>query len=229
MISQLATPLPRLENGDYLTRREFERRYQATPRVKKAELIERTVYLMASPLHFESHAEPHAIIMTWLGSYWFATPGVRLGDNATVRLDADNEPQPDALLRLPEHAGGKSRLSKDDYIEGAPELVVEIAASSASYDLHQKRQVYRRNGVQEYIVWQVYEKRLDWWVLIDGEYVAVTPDSTGLLRSHTFPGLVLDVAALLKGSGATLLEKLHHALRTPEHQAFVKSLKVQSE
>jgi hypothetical protein len=58
--------------------------------------------------------------MLWLGTYQAATPGVKLGDNATVRLDADNEVQPDALLRLEAALGGSSRISDDDYIEGAP-------------------------------------------------------------------------------------------------------------
>jgi Uma2 family endonuclease len=49
-----------------------------------------------------------------------------------VRLDADNQVQPDALLRI--KIAGQSTISDDDYIEGAPELIVEIAASSASYD-----------------------------------------------------------------------------------------------
>ncbi|MFM6708889.1 MAG: Uma2 family endonuclease, partial [Microcystis panniformis] len=47
--------IPPLENGDKLTRWEFERRYQGMPHLKKAELIEGIVY-MASPLRFESHA-----------------------------------------------------------------------------------------------------------------------------------------------------------------------------
>jgi hypothetical protein len=91
-------PLP-LESGDRLTRAEFERRYEAMPHLKKAELIEGAVYL-PSPVHFENHSEPHANIIGWLVAYRAVIPGVRLGDNATVRLDLDNEFQPDALLRL---------------------------------------------------------------------------------------------------------------------------------
>ena len=80
--------IPPLENGDRLSRSEFERRYGAMTDVKTADLIEGTVY-MASPLR---HAEPHADVITWLGLYKAMTPGVRLGDNPTVRLDRDNEP-----------------------------------------------------------------------------------------------------------------------------------------
>ncbi len=124
--THLNTPtyIPPLESGDRLHRDEFERRYNAMPNLKKAELIAGVVYV-ASPLRFEPHAEPHANLMIWLGNYKIGTPGVRLGDNATVRLDLDNEPQPDAILLIDTAWGGKSHLSVDGYIEGAPELVVE--------------------------------------------------------------------------------------------------------
>jgi len=170
--------IPPLESGDRLTRHEFERRYNAMPDLKKAELIEGVVYV-ASPVRSRSHGQPHAAMMGWLFAYWIATPGVDLNDNTTVRLDLDNEPQPDALLRLEQGAGGQSRVSDDDYIEGAPELVVEIAATSATKDLHDKKRVYRRNGVQEYIVWQVIDQRLDWFYLQDGDYISLNASDRG--------------------------------------------------
>lgn len=221
---QTMTPkvLP-LENGDRLTRHEFERRYAAMPHIKKAELIEGVVYI-SSPLRFEPHAEPHGQIITWLGVYHAATPGVRLGDNATVRLDMDNEPQPDGLLRLNESVGGQSRLSEDGYVEGAPELIVEVAASSASYDLRDKLRVYRRNQVQEYLVWQVYDQHLDWFRLREGEYVPLQPDAAGVVCSEIFPGLWLAVPALLEGNLAEVLAVLQQGLTTPEHAAFVEQL-----
>ncbi len=222
---QTMTPkvLP-LENGDRLTRHEFERRYAAMPHIKKAELIEGVVYI-SSPLRFEPHAEPHGQIITWLGVYHAATPGVRLGDNATVRLDMDNEPQPDGLLRLNESVGGQSRLSEDGYVEGAPELIVEVAASSASYDLRDKLRVYRRNQVQEYLVWQVYDQHLDWFRLREGEYVPLQPDAAGVVCSEIFSGLWLAVPALLEGNLAEVLAVLQQGLTTPEHAAFVEQLK----
>ncbi len=109
-------------------------------------------------LRYKSHGQPHSLIMGWLAVYCAATPGIESADNTTVRLDLDNEPQPDALLRIDAELGGHSRISEDDYLEGAPELIVEIASSSASYDLHDKKKVYRRNGVQEYIVWRVGDR-----------------------------------------------------------------------
>jgi len=216
------TPLaiPPLENGDCLTRLEFERRYHAMPKVKKAELIEGIVY-MSSPLRFSSHGEPHADVITWLGVYKATTPGVKLADNATTRLDADNELQPDALLRI---ETGQSRISADDYVEGAPELIVEIAASSASIDLHEKFKVYRRNQVQEYLVWQVYESQFNWFRLTNGEYIQLSANADGIICSQVFPGLWLDTSALLAGNLARVLEVLQQGLLTPEHKSFLQQL-----
>ena len=109
--------IPPLENGDRLTRAEFERRYDAMPDLKKAELIEGEVY-MPSPVRHGRHSHPHTRLVTWLGNYETDTPGVEAGDNGSIRLDLDNEPQPDAFLIIrPEH-GGQARISEDDYIEG---------------------------------------------------------------------------------------------------------------
>jgi Uma2 family endonuclease len=215
--------LPPLENGDRLTRAEFERRYAAMPYLKKAELIEGVVY-MAAALRFRSHGQPHGDLIIWLGNYKVATPGLELADNATVRLDLDNDPQPDIALFIDPALGGQVQISKDDYIEGAPELVAEIAASSASYDLGDKKKAYRRNGVKEYIVWQMFENKLDWFVLQDDEYVELTLDPDGMIRSRQFPGLWLAVEALLAGNMVQVLEVLQTGLRSPEHQAFVQEL-----
>lgn len=219
-ISPILT-IPPLENGDKLTRHEFERRYHAMPNLKKAELIEGVVYV-ASPLRIKSHGEPHAYIMTWLGVYKAATPGIGFADNATVLIDTDNEPQPDALLRI--ETGGQSRINKDDYVEGAPELIVEIAASSASYDLHEKLKVYRRNQVQEYLIWRVYDHQFDWFRLQQGEYIQLQPNADNIICSQIFPGLWLDKIALLRGDLGTVLAVLQQGLASPEHENFISRL-----
>lgn len=213
--------VPPLENGDRLTRTEFERRYQAMPHIRKAELIEGVTY-MASPLRIRSHGEPHGNLVTWLGTYKTFTPGVILGIEPTVRLDPDNEPQPDAILMIP---GGQARIDADDYISGAPELVVEIAASSAAIDLHDKKRAYRRNGVREYIVWRTLEGQLDWFRWQADEYITVVPEE-GIVRSQVFPGLWLAVEALLAGDMAAVLSVLQRGLGTREHEEFKQSLPV---
>jgi Uma2 family endonuclease len=218
--SNLSTSIIPLENGDRLTRDEFERRYAAMSHLKKAELIEGVVYVPAA-LRFGNHAEPHSHIMTWLGVYQAFTRKVRIGDNPTVRLDLDNEPQPDAVLLI---EGGQARISSDDYIEGAPELVVEIAASSAAYDLYDKKRAYRRNGVREYLVWRVYDKQLDWFSLEAGEYIKLEPDNEGIICSQVFPGLWLATPQLLSGKMNEVLAVLQQGLNSKEHQEFSKTM-----
>lgn len=219
-ISPILT-IPPLENGDKLTRHEFERRYHAMPNLKKAELIEGVVYV-ASPVRAKQHGKPHARIMGWLIAYEAATPGVEALDNTTVLLDTDNEPQPDALLRI--ETGGQSRINKDDYVEGAPELIVEIAASSASYDLHEKLKVYRRNQVQEYLIWRVYDHQFDWFRLQQGEYIQLQPNADNIICSQIFPGLWLDKIALLGGDLGKVLTVVQQGLASPEHDDFISRL-----
>jgi Uma2 family endonuclease len=215
--------IPPLESGDRLTRQEFERRYYAMPNTKKAELIEGIVY-MASPLRFKSHGKPHGNLIIWLGTYKVSTPGVELGDNATVRLDLDNEVQPDVVLVIDEQLGGQTRITEDDYIEGAPELIAEVAGSSAAKDLYDKKRVYRRNGVKEYIVWQVFDNQLDWFVLENGEYITLKPDTEGIIKSRIFPCLWLDTSALLTGEMTQVVAVLQQGLNSEAHQTFIQQL-----
>jgi Uma2 family endonuclease len=178
---------------------------------------------MPSPVSL-FHAEPHLAINALLLVYAAFTAGVRGADNATVRLDLDNEPQPDVLLRLEPRAGGQSRVSDDGYLEAAPELIVEIAASSASIDLHAKLHAYRRNGVREYVVWRTQERRIDWFQLTDGEYQPLSPDADGVVRSQVFPGLRVAVGELLNGDVARALAVLNQGIGSPEHRRFVDRL-----
>jgi len=215
--------VPVLCAGDRLTRDEFERRYSAMPDLKKAELIEGVVY-MTSAVRYDHHGLPERVLSNWLSFYEMATPGIAIVGNTTVRLDLDNEPQPDLLVRLPEHAGGRSHRGPDDYLEGPPELAIEVAASSVSYDLHQKLGAYRRNGVQEYLVHRVEDDEIDWFVLEAGTYVRQHPDADGILKSRVFPGLWLDVAAVLLGDLRALRNTVERGAADPSHAAFVARL-----
>ncbi|MEM6401091.1 MAG: Uma2 family endonuclease [Cyanobacteria bacterium P01_D01_bin.116] len=220
--------IPLLENGDRLTRHEFERRYTAMPDNRKAELIEGIVY-MASPLRIRSHGEPHGNLILWLGTYKITIPGLILGDNSTVRLDLDNEQQPDVVLLFDDKNGEQARISEDDYIEGAPELVAEVAANSASNDLHEKKNAYRRNGVLEYIVWQVFENKIDWFYLQNGEYISLEADAEGIIKSKIFPGLWLATSALLAGEMNQVLKVLQQGLNSSEHAEFIKQFSMNNQ
>jgi hypothetical protein len=217
------TFVPPLENGDRLTRAEFERRYSAMPEHLRAELVEGVV-VTASPVRFTVHAEQHADLISWAAIYRAGTPGVRLGDNATVRLDLDNEPQPDVCLLIDPARGGQAKIDGDDYINGAPEFVAEVAASTVSHDLGPKLNAYRRNGVSEYLVWRVQDAAIDWFVLREGRFDRLLPDADGVTRSVVFPGLWLDAAALLTSDLVRVHAVLRDGLANSTHAAFAAKL-----
>jgi Uma2 family endonuclease len=192
------------------------------PWVKKAELIEGVVF-MPSPVS-EGHSRAHFDLITWLGLYSLATPGVVGGDNGTLRLDLDNAPQPDAFLRILATHGGQARVDADGYVTGAPELVAEVAVSSVSLDLHAKLNVYRRNGVREYVVWRVEDAVIDWFVLREGRYEASPRTSVGLYQNEVLPGLWLDQGALLRRDLQVVFHVVQQGLASPAHTEFVAKL-----
>jgi len=225
-MSRPLPPMPQirpLEPGDRLTREEFERRYDAMPHLKKAELIEGVVYI-TPPVRCEAHAGPHADLIGWLGMYGAFTHGVEAGASAHVRLGACSMPQPDAILRIRPERGGRARISADDYVEGGPELVAEVAASSIRFDTGLKLQMYQRYDVQEYIVWRVPDNQIDWFVPRGGQFARLTPDAAGMYRSEVFPGLWLDAAAMVRRDLGRVLSVLQQGLASPEHAAFVARL-----
>jgi Uma2 family endonuclease len=209
-----------LESGEHLTRAEFERRYEADPDTKKAELVEGVVH-MPSPVS-AVHGKSHSSVIAWLSVYAATVKIIQTLDNTTVVLDVDNEVQPDALLRLEKF--GRTRLNEKGYIVGAPELIVEIAVSSAGIDLYAKKNIYRRNGVQEYLVWQIRDERMDWFELRDEEYKLIAPGENGILHSRVFPGLWLAADAMLDGDLKQVLDVLQRGLASEEHREFVNKL-----
>jgi Uma2 family endonuclease len=202
MATSPVSNVPILESGDRMTREEFHRAYEMSPQLRHVELIEGVVY-MPSPIRVDRHGEDQGLIIAWLMAYREVHPEVRVSGPATILLDRDNEPEPDAIMFKRE--AGTATVSDSGYIVGAPELAVEIAASTRSIDLNDKFRAYRRNGVQEYLVWVTAEDRLFWFSLEDGDYVELQPDQSGLIESRVFPGLRLNVGALLNGDVAGVL------------------------
>lgn len=214
--------VPPLESGDHLTRAEFERRYAAMPWLKKAELIDGVVYV-PSPVS-DDHSSPHFKLIGWLSKYQEATPGVEGGDNATLRFDDENEPQPDALLRLTPECGGRSRVDDERYLTGPPELVAEVAKSSASYDLHSKLRAYCRQGVREYIVWRVRDGEIDWFYLHNRKYVRLRKSREGFYKSKILPGLWLDADAMVRGDKRQVKLVAERGLESSAHARFAAML-----
>ncbi len=204
-----------LEAGDHLGASEFLRRYEASGDQVKAELINGIVYIMF-PAHFEAHGKPDSIISMWLSHYAAFTPSVEHATGPTVKLSRIDVPQPDSLLFLKPEAGGECRITADDYISGAPEFVVEVAATSASYDLREKLEAYLRAGVREYVVWRTYDEAVDWFVLREDAYARFEPDAEGIVRSPNLPGLWLNTKALLAQDRQAILRTLEEGLAARE-------------
>lgn len=183
---------------------------------------------MPSAVRWNPHAGPHADLLWWLTHYRVFTLGVRVGANGTLRLDLENEEQPDGALIVEPGFGGKVKISSDGYIEGGPELVAEISASTVSIDLNTKLRVYRRNNVLEYIVWRVLDQAIDWFRLRHGQYEPLSLNAAGHYQSVVFPGLWLDPAALVRGDLATVLQVLQQGLASPQHAEFVANLQKQA-
>ena len=216
--------VPPLQNGDRLDRIEFERRYDAMPHLKKAELINGVVYMPAAAIRFEQHGAPHFDLISWMGLYRTGTPGIRGGDNSSLRLDMLNEPQPDAFLLILKEFGGQARIDKEGYVTFGPELIGEVTASTASYDLHDKLKVYQRHRVQEYIVWRVVDQEIDWFRLQGQRYVPLVPNAA-VFRSQVLPGLWLHARALIEGDMVRVARVAQKGLASTEHKAFVEKLR----
>lgn len=209
-----------LQNGDRMNRDEFHRLYEQTPDGFKAELIGGIVYV-ASPLH-PAHGKPHLLLNAIVAAYEGHTPGTDASDNTTVLLGHEGEPQPDLYLRILPEFGGQSSTSKDAYVEGAPELVIEVANSSRAIDLFAKKDDYARYGVREYLVASVKEQQLRWFDLTAG--VELQPDPAGIFKVRVFPGLWINGPALWKHDHPEVMKTLEAGLATPEHAAFVEQL-----
>ncbi len=106
-------------------------------------------------------------------------------------MDERNVPQPDLALRILPEYGGQSRV-EGIYAAGAPELIVEVAASSRSRDLGAKLKLYERIGVREYLVAVTGKEQFLWNELTESGYRSLDPGADGIIRSRCFPGLWLD-------------------------------------
>jgi Uma2 family endonuclease len=214
--------LPPLVNGDHLDQPTYHARYLAMPEAFRAELIGGIVFT-ASRVGAR-HARMTPVTTYWLLKYETGTPGVEALGRGTVIVGPRDEPEPDALLRIRPDFGGRTR-DEDDFVHGAPELVVEVALSTESTDLHLKRHRYEAAGIDEYLVVVLYPAEVRWLVLEDHRYREMAPDPDGILRSRRFAGLWLNPRALLARDVPSLEATLQAGLDSPEHQEWVAALR----
>jgi hypothetical protein len=212
--------VPPLDFGDKLTAEEFLRRWEAHPEIKRAELIGGMVF-MSSPISID-HGDMEGIVGGLVFVYSVATAGTASG-HATTTFLLDDVPQPDLNLRILPEYGGTS-WEEDNYLHGAPELLVEISRSSSAYDLHVKQDLYQAAKVPEYLAVLLFEQEIRWHILVDGEYQLLKPGKDGVWRSRIFPGLWLDGKALLTRNMQQVLARLQQGLDSPEHRQFVTEL-----
>jgi hypothetical protein len=230
--------IPPLRDGDRMDADEFLRRYAADPVVYTAELLQGVVHItrwrefrdgkemIVPPISADGHARPDNQLQTWLGVYWAHTPGVQAqGPTTTILPSQTTGLEPDAMLRILPECGGGARVGSDKFVHGTPELLAEISFTSGARDFGKKFDAYQADGVPEYLVWRTAEQEVHWFALRRKKYAALTPHADGTLRSEQFPGLWLDVPALLAGDMAKVLATLQQGIASPEHAAFVAKLR----
>jgi Uma2 family endonuclease len=217
---KVSKSVPPLRHGQRLTQAEFHRRYLTYPDHVVAELIGGVVYIQ--PPNRLCHGRYSAELGGVLANYGFATPGVQALGSTTTILGEQSELQPDKTLRIMKTYGGRSSENEDGFVQGPAELVAEIAYSRADVDLREKRADYEQAGIQEYLVLCIAEQELHWFHFPSQE--PVIANRRGIARSRVFPGLWLDVPALLARKSARLIATLQRGLASREHAAFVKRL-----
>lgn len=191
---------PTLHTGDRMSPEEFDRIYADLHDVR-AELIDGVVYV-ASPVRTDSHGRHHALLATVLGTFLASDPSADISDNGTLVMAEGSRVQPDlTLFRI----GGRAMVNRFGYLEGAPEFIAEIAASTVDYDLRDKFELYQRAGIAEYLVWRTADRAIDFFRNTNGTYSRVDPGPDGIIESTTFPGLRFHITALLAGDLKTAL------------------------
>lgn len=214
--------VPPLENGDRLDQRTFHERYESTADHVRAELIGGIVYL-ASPQKIP-HSRTTLLVGRWLDEYEERTPGTEMLAGATDIMGSESQPEPDHCLFVLPAYGGRVRVNRRGYLTGAPEPIVETAATTESRDLHQKKDDCEKARVREYVVVALRSKKVFWFIRRGGKFAEMRPGPDGIFRSKAFPGLRLDRDALLKRDRARLLTVLREGLASIEHASFVAKL-----
>jgi Uma2 family endonuclease len=218
-ISGSDTERPPLRDGDRMSQPEFHRRYEWLTEPTHYELLNGMVHM--TPAERLQHGRYNYLIGHVLATYEEHTPGVAGAHNSSLILDECNEPQADLHLRIRPEYQGTSATDADGYVTGPPELVIEIAYSSLQHDLTIKRDVYRQQGVKEYLVVCVEPAEFRWFVWPDGECQLA---SDSIFRSAVFPGLWIDSHALFQEETAALIKTVRRGLETPLHAEFVAQM-----
>ncbi|WP_459558498.1 Uma2 family endonuclease [Lacunimicrobium album] len=218
---------PILHEGDHLTFDEFIARWENMNeferRGKHPELINGKVYMNAAAISYSGHGQPQRMILGLFEHFVAETPGVEWAAPVTAKLDDESGPEPDAELFILPEFGGNVQIN-NGFLTGTPDLVIEIAASSVSKDMFEKRDMYEQAGIPEYLVWRTEDRAFDYFRLEKQQYVHRTLDPEEKWFSRTFPTLVFDIHFLLAIDYRAALKTLRQSLASPAHAVFVAEL-----
>ncbi|MBI5649204.1 MAG: Uma2 family endonuclease [Chloroflexi bacterium] len=141
------------------------------------EIIDGGLYMVPPP-DFVQHQRPIARLFNWmyvfvethqLGEVGIAPAGVRL-PNQPVPF------QPDIFF----YAAGRADVRFGQYIEGAPDLIVEVLSpSNWLYDRQEKFAVYESAGVREYWIVDPRMKTIEVFVWEQGTYTLINKWGAG--------------------------------------------------
>ncbi len=153
------------------------------------ELLDGEVYMAPPPMtsHQSVSGNAYFYLRTLIQQgRWFAAP-------TGVYLDEVNIPEPDILWLAPDHID----KIKPRYIEGAPDLIVEILSkSTAARDKESKFHLYERHGVLEYWMVDPSNEYVEVYLLKDGVFDRTgVHDKSGSFTSSLFGDVVIQVAA----------------------------------
>lgn len=155
------------------------------------QLINYDLIMSPSPNPFHQRISFELSIL--LGNFLKSTKnkGFAVAAPMDVRLDDGNVYQPDFLFI------SASRVNKlvKGIIEGAPDLVIEILSpSNGYYDLRQKKDIYEKYGVQEYIIIDPLQQSAEVYVLKNNAFfIDQKVQSPGTFHSNVLKGFSVDL------------------------------------
>lgn len=162
--------------------------YRTWPDDERWEIIDGEAYAM-TPAPSLKHQSITLNLATRLTDYLRGKPCKPFVAPTDVVLDDLNVVQPDLLVVC-----DKSKMTAAN-IQGAPDLVVEVLSHSTSLkDKREKKRLYERFGVREYILAYPDDALVERYALADGKYS--TPDILNWdekLQLFTFPELEIDL------------------------------------
>ena len=107
-------------------------------------------------------------VMLGIGKYLIENKRGYFFSNVEVHFDEKNIFVPDFVVVLKEN---ELILIKDDFIYGAPDMVVEVLShSTRKKDLTIKKDIYEAQGVREYWIIDPRAKSVTVYLLLDGKY-----------------------------------------------------------